>query len=62
MAVSELRYAQFFYRSNPDGTTDSICGICFNTVVTARLFAQLKTGEMVHKCSPGLAVEPHRAA
>lgn len=41
---------QFFYRSNSDGTVDSICGLCFLTVVTANTFTQLKTSENVHRC------------
>ena len=48
MVLAGLRYAQFFYRSNGDGTTDSICGVCFVTVVTAKTFAELTLAEKTH--------------
>lgn len=58
MSTSSPRYAQFFYRSNENGTVDAICGYCFVTVVTANTFVQLKPSEMVHRCSPKSKVYP----
>jgi hypothetical protein len=50
MAKHDLSFAQYFYRSNPDGTTDSICSVCFWTVSTAKTFAELKRSEDAHLC------------
>lgn len=61
MTASSKLIAQFFYRPNLNGTTDSICGVCFCTVVTARTFAQLKTAEVAHLCLHK-ASEPNQAA
>jgi hypothetical protein len=43
-------FAQFFYRINPDKTTDSICGFCFLTAATARNRAELQALEATHNC------------
>jgi hypothetical protein len=40
----------FYYRANGDGTTDSICTKCFQTVVTARALEQIRHSEEVHQC------------
>lgn len=42
----------FVRRSNPDGTTDSICRQCFVTVATATGEADLDSAEPCHKCDP----------
>jgi hypothetical protein len=54
-------YPQYFYRSNPNGTVDSICSICFWTVVTANTFAELKPSENAHRCIQKTS-GPNRAA
>jgi hypothetical protein len=41
---------EFVHRSNPNGTTDSICTKCFLTVATAKWEANLDSAEQTHKC------------
>ena len=48
----------FYYRSNRDDTTDSICMQCFCTVATARTFEQLRASEQAHRCVQRVAVLP----
>jgi hypothetical protein len=63
MSAESLRFAQYFYRSNLDGTVDSICGLCFWTVATAKTFAQLKPSENAHRCHrKTVAAGPDHAA
>jgi len=42
----------FPHRHNADGSCDSICTLCFQTVATARIEANLLHHEQSHKCSP----------
>jgi hypothetical protein len=42
----------FVRRSNPDGTTNSICSKCIATVATATWEAELDSAEQCHKCDP----------
>jgi hypothetical protein len=50
--VRNLRFAQFFHRRNPDSTFDSVCSICFETVVTAKREEELRGKELIHQCLP----------
>lgn len=47
--ASPIRFA---HRSNPNGTTDSICKQCFLTIGTASQKADLGAAEEAHKCEP----------
>ena len=47
---SNIRFAQFFHRRNPDESFESICGLCFQSVATAGSKDALKVGESVHIC------------
>ena len=58
-AISEVLEARmvsldpdFVRRSNPNGTTDSICKSCFLTVATAMWEADLDSAERQHTCDP----------
>jgi hypothetical protein len=42
--------ARFPHRHNPDGTFDSICAGCFQTLATARIEAELAEVENAHNC------------
>ena len=48
----------FVYRSNRDGTIDSICTVCFATVSRVDALALAKQGEDAHKC-PGSPSSRH---
>jgi hypothetical protein len=50
----------YHYRSNPDGTTDSICCACFWTIATAETFHDLKAAEKAHTCGPGQSEQGRR--
>jgi len=56
---------EFVHRSNPNGTTDSICKGCFLTVATAIWEADLESAERAHRCDPfrleSLKKSVHRA-
>ncbi len=43
------RNLEFSYRTNPDGTVDSICMSCYLTAASARLSDELKQGEDLHR-------------
>jgi hypothetical protein len=43
----------FAHRTNQDGTYDSICTVCFSTVSTQQLEADLEKGEREHVCHVG---------
>lgn len=40
----------FPHRHNPDGSIDSICSECFQTIAAASTEAQLEAAERVHDC------------
>jgi hypothetical protein len=42
-------------RHNADGTIDSICSRCFETVATAKTEEELRKGEDAHRCSRDLS-------
>jgi hypothetical protein len=44
--------SHFAHRLNEDGTTDSICKVCFVTVANATWEADLESAEREHKCEP----------
>lgn len=45
------------HRTNPDGTFDSICPICFNTVGTSKKESDLEALEAQHVCDAVRAQE-----
>ncbi len=50
--MAEIEFSpnrDFNYRSNPDGTVDSICMNCYLTAATARSSDELKRGEDLHR-------------
>ena len=49
-SLSETTNATFPHRRNPDGTLDSICTQCFQTVATEATEDELKAAEGVHRC------------
>jgi hypothetical protein len=42
----------FPHRYNDDGSYDSICTLCFQTVAKARIEIELSEHERNHKCHP----------
>jgi hypothetical protein len=58
MARKSGSFAQFFYRVNPDQTTDSICGYCFLTVATGDSRANFHLLESAHHCRNALNSQP----
>ncbi len=51
VAMAEIEFSpnlDFSYRSNPDGTVDSICMSCYLTAATARSSDELRHGECLH--------------
>jgi hypothetical protein len=46
----------FPHRLNPDGTFDSICPGCFQTIATQKEESQLAAAEEAHRC-PGLDLD-----
>jgi len=44
---------QFVHRSNYDRSFDSICKLCFRTVISSRTEADLAAGECSHHCDHG---------
>ena len=51
--------SQFVHRLNDDGTIDSICRECFDTVATASSGPELEREERKHRCDP-LRVERYK--
>jgi hypothetical protein len=47
-----LPIRDFPHRLNEDGTFDSICPKCFDTVATAESESGLEKGELSHICDP----------
>ncbi len=43
---------QFVHRANRDGTTDSVCKLCFATVCTSTWESELTRVEREHVCDP----------
>jgi hypothetical protein len=52
-ASSAQFFLQFFYRFNSNGTMDSICSLCFQTVATVGNQAELRNLEAAHHCQGG---------
>jgi hypothetical protein len=53
MATTQQQQLQTFpHRQNADGTFDSICPYCFQTVSQQRLESDLARFEQSHKCRP----------
>ena len=50
--VGESEYA---HRENADGTFDSICLRCFQTIVSANSEIELVEGERMHSCMRAVA-------
>lgn len=46
---------KFAHRSNPDGTVDTICIRCFQTVATVFDDTELPRLEQDHRCDPEIA-------
>jgi hypothetical protein len=44
----------FAHRNNPDGTCDTICSRCFQTVATVRDEAEFPKIESQHVCDPDI--------
>ena len=57
-AVGESEYA---HRENADGTFDSICLRCFQTIVSANSELELGESESKHSCTSGVAYTNGRA-
>ena len=51
-AMAQLQSPQFARRENRDGTFDSICSECFQTIATSRRVALLENAERAHACDP----------
>jgi len=51
-SVEPLKVLKFAHRHNPDGTWDSICPCCFQTIATVRDEAKLLPIEREHVCEP----------
>jgi hypothetical protein len=47
-------------RLNRDGTTDSICPTCFQTIAHTRLEEELAEAERLHECSGAPVPPPYR--
>ena len=45
---------QFVHRTNPNGTFDSICTQCFQTIANVKDETTLQKFEMEHVCDPHL--------
>jgi hypothetical protein len=64
MAAKEiLPFPDFSYRKNADGTFDSICLFCFQTVASAPSVAELAGSEFLHslKCKGKKGPVPDRS-
>ena len=47
-----IRFFIFAHRHNPDGTCETICSRCFQTIATVRDEAEFPTIEREHVCNP----------
>jgi hypothetical protein len=54
ISVMASGFLMFAHRYNPDGTSDSICSKCFQTIATVRDKAELAEIEGQHLCEPHL--------
>jgi hypothetical protein len=54
--VALLSSRSFPHRKNDDGTYDSICTECFQTVATFEHEHELKQAEEIHRCK---SLDPH---
>jgi hypothetical protein len=50
VAATNLYFAQFFYRVNPNKSIESICGVCFLASPAADDKTGLKAWESAHRC------------
>jgi hypothetical protein len=57
-AVGESEYA---HRENADGTFDSICLRCFQTIISANSELELVESERMHSCTSAVAYTNGRA-
>ena len=48
--MDSLRTLEFTHRSNGNGSMDSICSRCYETVATSMWEAELERAEEDHKC------------
>jgi hypothetical protein len=48
--MAETTRLLFAHRKNPDGSFDSICNRCYQTVATAKIEAELDAFEGEHIC------------
>ena len=46
--------SQFVHRQNQNGTFDSICTLCFQTIANVKDEAKLQSVELEHVCDPHL--------
>jgi hypothetical protein len=58
--MSSLLDCQWPHRLNPDGTYDSICPTCFQTVARSRNEAELSAAEDDHVCLGAPLLPPYR--
>jgi hypothetical protein len=49
--MSNITAGKFAHRPNGNGTFDSICRVCFQTVVHSEKEESLASSEAVHECS-----------
>jgi len=52
MATTQQQLQTFPRRQNADGTFDSICPYCFQTITKQRLESDLTRFEQSHNCRP----------
>ena len=50
--MSNVAANKFAHRPNVDGTFDSICRVCFRTIVKSEKEERLASCESVHECLP----------
>jgi len=48
--MSNVPAGKFAHRPNVDGTFDSICRVCFQTIVRSEKEESLASSECVHQC------------
>jgi hypothetical protein len=49
--MSIIATGNFAHRPNPDGTFDSICRVCFRTIVHSEKQDSLASSESLHECA-----------
>lgn len=50
--MTALLRPQFPHRNNNDGSYDSICSVCYETVASSGIERQLTPMESTHRCNP----------